>query len=132
MKIYIIYRSNITRYNYYIYYSTILFIVLSIMQNTSKHKCMSQELKMLGDFWTLMIIQGLSDGEKRFCQLEREIPNTNPTTLTNRLKKLENQKIIKRKKETIDKLSVSYELTKKGKDVLPILAQIKLFAEKHL
>jgi DNA-binding HxlR family transcriptional regulator len=100
------------------------------MNNVSK--CSEKELKMLGDFWTLAIIQALHGDEKRFSQLERELIDANPSTLTNRLKKLEQQKIIKRKKETLDKLSVVYELTDKGKGIMPVLDQIKLFAEKYL
>ena len=94
--------------------------------------CTTKELKMLGDFWTLAIIQALYDGEKRFSQLERELADANPSTLTNRLKKLEKQKIIQRKKETLDKLSVVYSLTDKGRGILPVLEQIRIFAEKFL
>lgn len=95
-------------------------------------KCSSHELKILGDFWTLQIIQTLSDGEKRFSHLERALPTINPTTLTTRLKKLESKKIIKRKEETVDKLSVVYYLTEKGQGILPVLRQIKIFADKYL
>lgn len=105
---------------------------MSSMNRYTPSKCSSHELKMLGDFWTLQIIQTLSDGEKRFTQLERDLPSINPTTLTNRLKKLETKKIIKRKKETLDKLSVVYGLTKKGQGILPVLRQIKIFADKYL
>jgi DNA-binding HxlR family transcriptional regulator len=87
---------------------------------------------MLGDFWTLSIIQALHDGEKRFCQLERELADVNPSTLTNRLKKLEKQKILQRKKETVDKLSVVYALTDNGQGIVPVLDQIRIFAEKFL
>src|SRR3989344_246365 len=82
------------------------------MNQHNPSKCSSHELKMLGDFWTLQIIQILSDGEIRFSRLESELPLINPTTLSNRLKRLESQKIIKRKEETLDKLSVVYCLTK--------------------
>lgn len=95
-------------------------------------KCDTKELKMLGDFWTLAIIQALITGQKRFTQIQRELLEINPTTLTNRLKKLETQKIIKRQAETLDKLSVVYYLTDKGRGVLPVLSQIKLFADKYL
>ncbi len=95
-------------------------------------KCSVKELKMLGDYWTLEIIQTLSVGEKRFSELERTLPSINPTTLTNRLKKLELQKIIKRKEETLDKLSVVYCLTEKGRAVLPIFKEIKIFADRYL
>lgn len=87
---------------------------------------------MLGDYWTLAIIQTLADGEKRFSQIERELVDINPTTLTNRLKKLEEQQVIKRKAETLDKLSVVYLLTQKGIGILPVLHQIRIFAQNHL
>lgn len=97
-----------------------------------KQKCTKEELKMLGDYWTLAIIQTLADGEKRFSQIERELVDINPTTLTNRLKKLEEQQVIKRKAETLDKLSVVYLLTQKGIGILPVLHQIRIFAQNHL
>lgn len=95
-------------------------------------KCSTKELKIFGDYWTLQIIQALSDREKRFSELERELPGINPTTLSNRLKKLETQKLLYRQRETIDKLSVIYSLTGKGQGVLPILIEIKLFADRYL
>lgn len=95
-------------------------------------KCSEKELRILGDFWTLELIQTLATGEKRFSQLERDLPEINPTTLTNRLKRMEDQEIINRKEETLDKLSVVYFLTEKGLDIIPILKQIKDFADKHL
>lgn len=94
-------------------------------------KCTERELKILGDFWTLAIIQSLSDGTKRFSELQRE-QKINPTTLTNRLKKLHNLKLVNRSEDTVDKLSVVYSLTKKGEGILPILKQIKFFSEKYL
>lgn len=97
-----------------------------------KQKCTKTELKMLGDYWTLAIIQSLAEGEKRFSQIERDLTDINPTTLTSRLKKLEDQNIIKRKEETVDKLSVVYVLTEKGKGILPVLHQIRIFAENYL
>lgn len=102
------------------------------MKNIDHNKCSTKELKMLGDFWTLAIVQELNSGEKRFSQLQRELTNASPTTLTNRLKKLEEQKIIKRKEETVDKLSVAYSLTDKGRGIMPILKQIQVFATKFL
>lgn len=102
------------------------------MKNMNKNTCSNTELKMLGDFWTLAIVQTLNDGEKRFCQIQRELTQASPTTLTNRLRKLEEQKIIKRKEETLDKLSVVYFLTDKGQGILPILHEIRIFANKFL
>ncbi|MEK7185852.1 MAG: helix-turn-helix domain-containing protein [Patescibacteria group bacterium] len=95
-------------------------------------KCSAKELKILGDFWTLTIIQELSEGNKRFSELERVISGISPTTLANRLKKLEINNLIKREKEKIDKLSIIYSLTNKGHGILPVLSQIRVFADKYL
>lgn len=103
-----------------------------MQQKAPIKKCSAHELKMLGDFWTLEIIQALADGEKRFSELERLLPGINPTTLTGRLKKLTTQQVIERQKETVDKISVVYALTKKGRGVLPVLEQMKIFAETYL
>lgn len=105
---------------------------MSTRQKTPIKKCSAHELKMLGDFWTLEIIQVLADGEKRFSELERLLPGINPTTLTGRLKKLAAQQIVVRQKETVDKISVAYALTSKGRGVLPVLEQMKIFAETYL
>jgi DNA-binding HxlR family transcriptional regulator len=73
----------------------------------------------------------LENGEQRFCGLQREMGDVNPVTLTNRLRKLEDQGIVKRKQETVDKVSVSYELTAKGKELLPVIKTFGAFAKKY-
>lgn len=102
------------------------------MKHVNRGKCSNTELKMLGDFWTLAIVQALNDSVKRFSELQRKLTKASPTTLANRLKRLEEQKIIKRKEETVDKLSVVYSLTDKGRGILPILKEIQVFATKFL
>lgn len=95
-------------------------------------KALARGLKIFGDTWTLFIINSLSFGEKRFCELQREVGDLNPVTLTNRLKNLESQGFVDRKKEAIDKLSVSYVLTKKGRGMLPVLKKIESFAKQYV
>lgn len=102
------------------------------MKTILRPECSSKELKILGDYWTLAIIQSLGDGEKRFCEIERSLTGINPTTLTNRLKKLESLKLINRRAEAVDKISVSYSLSDKGHAILPILNQIRIFAQQYL
>lgn len=111
--------------------STTVIVVLSSMKNVPV-KCTEKQLKMLGDYWILAIVQSLGESEKRFTELQRELEHTSPTTLSTRLKRLEEQKIIKRKEETVDKLSVVYSLTKKGIGILPILKEIRVFSAKFI
>lgn len=89
-------------------------------------------LKLFGDFWSLRIIEILEKTGKRFCEIERLIPDTNPITLTKRLKKLVSLEIISKEQKTIDKISVVYKLTKKGEAILPILKNIKKYSENYL
>ena len=103
-----------------------------MMKSVNQGKCSNKDLQMLGDFWTLAIVQALDGNEKRFSELERDLTKASPTTLSNRLKKLEEQKIVKRQEETVDRLSVVYSLTEKGYGILPILKEIRTFASKFL
>lgn len=92
---------------------------------------LNSAIKIIGDGHILCIISILSKGEQRFNELQRSINNINPTTLADRLKRLEQEKIISRKEETLDKLSVVYSLTKKGKALLPVIKEISIFADKY-
>lgn len=94
--------------------------------------CPKRALQIFGDFQTLSIIDTLASGELRYCELQRALGNMNPVTLARRLKKLEDEGIVERRKETVDKLSVAYRLRPKGEYMLPVLRSIKEFAEKHL
>lgn len=104
---------------------------------SSEQKCLLAKnaqtaIAMLGDNWTLSIIGNLSEGPLRFCEIERAVIGINPVTLSGRLKKLEQEKIIARRKETLDKISVTYELTEKGRAILPIISSIEKFADSYL
>lgn len=89
-------------------------------------------VKLLGDYWSLRIIDALKYNEQRFCSIQRELDNINPATLTNRLKKLETARVIARSEETVDKLSVTYSLTKFGRDALDVVDAINAFSNKSL
>lgn len=92
---------------------------------TSK-TCVST-LKLLGDYWTLRIIDALQADELRFCQVQRRVDNLNPVTLTDRLKKLEEAELVARTEDTVDKISVTYRLTERGMQALPVLDAINDF-----
>ncbi|MBA3733178.1 helix-turn-helix transcriptional regulator [Patescibacteria group bacterium] len=101
---------------------------MKVVSNNKTELCV-KSLKLMGDFWTLRIIDALKVGDTRFCELQRAVGNVNPVTLTNRLQKLENSKLIKRK-ALLDNISVIYSLTQLGKESLPILQALNSFAKK--
>jgi DNA-binding HxlR family transcriptional regulator len=88
-------------------------------------------MKIVGDFWTLRIVDVLQGNELRFCEMERAIPDISPATLTVRLKKLEEAEVVERYVETKDKQSVSYGLTEKGIALQPVLTAIKDFTKQY-
>ncbi|HTH93065.1 MAG TPA: helix-turn-helix domain-containing protein [Candidatus Paceibacterota bacterium] len=88
-------------------------------------------LKVIGDYWTLNIISAIGKQQRRFCELERLLPTSNPVTLTDRLKKLESLDLVSRIKSPEDKISVIYSLTAQGRDLLPIALRIEKFAGEH-
>jgi DNA-binding HxlR family transcriptional regulator len=85
-------------------------------------------LKLLGDFWTLRIIDALSPGEQRYCELQRAVGGLNPVTLTTRLKKLETAQLIGRLEES--KAEVKYHLTPLGREALPVITAMNNFSAK--
>lgn len=93
----------------------------------SKHDC-PLSYRLLGDFWTLRIVSALRDGEKRFCQIEREIGDINTATLSKRLAKLHADGIVVRNE--ISRADVVYALTERGKLVLPVLKAMDEFSLK--
>ncbi|MDB5188491.1 MAG: transcriptional regulator [Candidatus Nomurabacteria bacterium] len=89
----------------------------------------SAALKVIGDYWTISIVQAMGVHKRRFCELERLLPDSNPVTLTSRLKKMESLGLLTRTKSPKDKISVIYTLTRQGKALLPIVIRIEKFAE---
>lgn len=80
-----------------------------------------EALRLVGDFWTLRIVAVLESEELRFCGIERALGDSNPATLTARLKKLETANIVSRRSEDTD---IFYALTKHGKTLLPVISQV--------
>lgn len=104
---------------------------MSMGNNSKLTEEVNNAIKMIGDDHILCIIGNLRYGGMRFNELQRAI-DINPTTLTDRLTKLEQEGIVLKKKETLDRMSVVYELTEKGQGILPIITEIGKFAKKHM
>lgn len=82
-------------------------------------------LRIIGDFWALRIVSALEEQDLRFCALERALGDSNPATLTARLKKLEQHDIVARRKDGTDTV---YSLTPRGAKLFPIVRQLQDFA----
>lgn len=84
-------------------------------------------LKILGDFWTLRVIDELSKAPSlRFNEIERRLETVNTATLTKRLKTMQDDGLITRVEHT--RADVTYSLTVLGKEAVPILTAVNNFS----
>lgn len=99
----------------------------------SNEKCPIEEtLKIVGRKWTLLIIRDLFRGKKRFSDFQRSLSGISPKTLSQELKKLEQDGIITRKIFPERPPRVEYYLTRMGKELKPIVESIEVFGNKFL
>lgn len=77
-------------------------------------------LEMLEGKWTLQILRELFNGVKRFGELRRSLHPISPKTLTDRLRLLEERRIVTRTIYSEVPLHVEYDLTERGQRLQPI------------
>ncbi len=83
----------------------------------------SQAASVLCERWTLQIIREMLLGATRFSEFQSYLPKMSPTLLNARLKTLEQQGIIVRKKIP-EKKGYEYRLTPTGQALKPVLQEI--------
>ncbi|TWR31489.1 helix-turn-helix transcriptional regulator [Mucilaginibacter pallidiroseus] len=86
---------------------------------------------IIGGQWSLVICSWLLTGKLRFSELKSRLPNITERMLTLRLRKLEEDKIIKRTIYAEVPPRVEYELTQIGYELQPIIKQLEKWGEKH-
>jgi DNA-binding HxlR family transcriptional regulator len=98
------------------------------MSNESDDLCfcpLEEVMSVIGKKWTLLIINGIGiHGRIRFNRLMEELHNISPKTLSERLKELQTEGLIKREAFAEIPPRVEYSLTKDGielrKSIIPI------------
>jgi len=87
---------------------------------------------LIGSKWTSLIVHDLSEGPRRFTQLEHACPGISPRTLSERLHMLEQQGIVLRHSYPESPPRVEYQLTDKGEALLPIIEEMRSFGHSWL
>ena len=82
--------------------------------------------------WTPLIVHDLSEGPRRFMQLEHACPGISPRTLSERLQMLDHEGIVIRRSYPESPPRVEYELTDKGRALLPIIEAMRAFGHTWL
>src|SRR5213595_1795827 len=82
--------------------------------------------------WTLLVIRDLAEGRSRFCELERSLAGISPRTLSLRLRALEEEGIVERRTYPEVPPRVEYELTDKGRALLPLIDDMRSYGREWL
>jgi DNA-binding HxlR family transcriptional regulator len=88
--------------------------------------------EIIGAKWTALLVHDLSEGPRRFSQLERSCCGISPRTLAERLRALEQEGMIARQSYAESPPRVEYELTGKGEALLPIIDAMREFGHGWL
>ncbi len=67
-----------------------------------------------------------------FCELQEELGGVNPSTLSSRLKMLEDEGLITREQVSSIPPHVAYSLTSKGRELAPVVAEIAVWSQNWL
>ena len=89
--------------------------------------------EIIGAKWTALLVHDLSEGPRRFSQLERSCSGISPRTLAERLRVLEQRRESSSGAAIPESPPrVEYELTGKGQSLLPIIDAMRSFGHSWL
>lgn len=88
--------------------------------------------ELIGNKWTPLILRDLSEGQRRFSQLERSLCGISPKTLSERLKRLEEAEVLTRRCYPEVPPRVEYALTDKGNALMPVIESMRLYGQRWL
>lgn len=89
-------------------------------------------LDRIADKWTALIIQILARGTLRYSALQREIGDISQKMLTQTLRSLERDGLVRRKVYEVASPKVEYTLTSLGRTLIEPLQGLCRWTEKHL
>jgi DNA-binding HxlR family transcriptional regulator len=85
---------------------------------------------LLGKRWSTQIVLALLDGKTRFSELRDAVPPISDTLLSERLKELELDGIIRRDVTPSTPVLIEYHLTDQGRDLEPVMNELRRWAER--
>jgi DNA-binding HxlR family transcriptional regulator len=79
--------------------------------------------------WTPLIVRDLAAGATRFSELQRGVPLMSPTLLSRRLKQLESEGIVVRRRSPTGK-TWTYHLTPAGAEFVPLVETLGVWGQR--
>jgi DNA-binding HxlR family transcriptional regulator len=104
-----------------------------MLKSKKRSDCpISSSLDIWGDKWSLLIIRDLMDATAcTYGDFLKSPEKIATNILAARLQNLEENKLIEKLEHPDSKAKVLYKLTRKGIDLVPVMIEISLWAEKY-
>jgi DNA-binding HxlR family transcriptional regulator len=87
------------------------------MKQEPERSPLSEALAAVGDRWTLLVVEALLDGARRFGELESAVEGIAPNILTQRLRRLEQEGLVMAHPYSERPRRFVYELTASGREL---------------
>jgi DNA-binding HxlR family transcriptional regulator len=85
--------------------------------NADRPSPLQAALDRVGDRWCLLVVESLLEGPLRFNDLQATLPGIAPNILSDRLKRLERQRVLLARPYSERPVRLSYELTAEGREL---------------
>lgn len=92
----------------------------------------ARALDLVGDRWTLLIVRELLAGPRRYTDLHADLPGVSTDVLASRLKDMERDGLTTRRRLPPPGAAYVYELTGRGRQLLPVLQALGSWGEAEL
>jgi DNA-binding HxlR family transcriptional regulator len=89
-------------------------------------------IDQIADKWSMMVLTVLDNGPMRFNEIKRHLEGVTQKALTQCLRRLERNGLVRREVATIGVLAVSYEITPLGRTLQPPFRALYAWTMAHL
>ncbi|MGW1245989.1 winged helix-turn-helix transcriptional regulator [Streptomyces sp. NPDC002535] len=97
-----------------------------------QHCAAARALDLVGDRWTLLVVRELLAGPRRYTDLHADLPGVSTDMLAGRLKDMEGAELVTRRRLPPPASAFVYELTPRGRDLLPVLRTLAAWGAPDL
>ncbi|WP_411074355.1 winged helix-turn-helix transcriptional regulator [Streptomyces sp. cmx-4-7] len=97
-----------------------------------QHCAAARALDLVGDRWTLLVVRELLAGPRRYTDLHADLPGVSTDMLAGRLKDMEGAELVTRRRLPPPASASVYELTPRGRDLLPVLRALAAWGAPDL
>jgi DNA-binding HxlR family transcriptional regulator len=103
------------------------------MKISTENNCpVEVTLQLIGNKWKVLILRELLDSTKRFGELSRGINGISQKMLTQQLRQMEKDSLVKRKVYAEVPPKVEYSLTRVGRSLEPVLEAMSQWGRRYL